>query len=310
MERLKDRFTHEPLKGENDAPVAPRITQNVLDIFSLLAYDIHYLSPTDAATYFDRDYSTMSDTLRKLRRNGKYLRHAPEQENNPEKYWGGLLFYANAGAALDALSDEDYPTPPKRHSPVNLTHQVMIDQVTLDLLKGEKERAVRIIKWRDILQSPKMPEPTRKSQSPVIKLSSDEQGNKRFLCADGEPFVVESNGTQMFFLGKEADTGSERGEKIPEKLLNYIEVIRDNLVREKFGADSLNVLFAIRNHRRKENIMAKWATLTERFPACRKHLLFTVHPLYTKFKTAPLMGSIVHRELERVGYPPIVLSKI
>ena len=309
----KGRFRTGPrISRYTGEPLALELQDEDAKLLHSLAFHYHYLSPQYIAPLWGRSYNATTIRTAKLLDCG-YLRLAPEQQHNSKHYFRGPLFYAIAKKGVKALQERGI-NPPKRTAPTNLRHQVMVDQMMASIEIGVNQSPhLNISWWEQILVSQKTPEATRKSGSAYVLLGTDTRGDKRYLHADGQPFILQRSFTEkteyMFFIGKEADCDTESIPVIEEKFGNYVEMLLGKLHTIHFGARRATVIVGAPTEARLLKLMAAWEKVTAKHTDLRKAMLFVKHPTFQSFENPRPTGHMTTEPLRRVGLPPIILGK-
>lgn len=306
------RFRKEPwINKHTGHPFTVGIEPHDVQLFYALAFHYHYLSPPYIAALISKQYTRVCNRLKIMRLNTGHLRLASEQEQNSRNHYWGPLFYSIDKKGIEVLYEHGYE-PPKREAPWGLKHQVMVDQLMASIEIGVRANpALELIWFEDIVASDNLPDETiklHKEKSKLPFLIPITEGKS--VHPDGRPFVLKrSFAKPMFFLGFEAETGTQSFSVVKQKLESYIIAIENGTIADRYNTNSHYLIWATPLRGRLNTIKSIWHELTERKPSLRRWMLFTTHPLYNaEEKTSPT-GHMVTEPLERVGYPDIILSK-
>lgn len=308
----RNRFATDPIVNlATGEPITLEITPDDIKLFHALAFHYHYLNPEYAAALLGRSYDPITRRLRLLRKNGKYIRLSPEQEENKRQNYWGWLFYAINGPGLTQLAQQGYDltTNKHRHDPANLKHQVMDDQIMASIEIGVNANPAMEIKWWETVYA-NMPAESR--TGPLsIPLSNGKEHH-----ADGLPFALRAD-DRFIFVVKETDVGTEpidasngARSSVKRHLLDYADIIENRIYAKHFGSRSFFVLFTTTTLARKQSIMKLWEAISSEKPKLRKCIGFTTHPTYTGNEKPQATGHMLTREIERVGNPPVILNNL
>jgi hypothetical protein len=197
--------------------------------------------------------------------------------------------------------------------PASFAHELMCCQIMASIELGARQSGVRLITWRDILNSRNLPEATRCLAKP-FHIPIRFEGADAHAVADAQPFGIERSigGQRSYYFcpGVEADCGTEpidasdfARSSIYRKFALYLAIEAQGIHRAHFGFPNFYLPFITTNAARLASMMAALERITEGRGS--KVFLFKTFPAYTSFEKPPLpSGDMVTEDWQRVGNPP------
>ena len=185
-------------------------------------------------------------------------------------------------------------------------HRLLEDlvQASIELGVGN-DSATRVVTWRELVQSGKVPRSTIESNRPHdIPLR---QGK---LVPDGKPFAIAKNDRWLFVLGKEIDRGTEplianySRRSIKQKFEHYRECFEDRRYATHYGFPNSVVLFVTTAERRMTSMMELCGDV---IGPCT-YLLFAHTKDWAIEPRFPSPNGDMLGPYQRVGHPPLHLS--
>ena len=210
-----------------------------------------------------------------------------------------------------------------REAHLQFAHQVMICDFLASIELGIRSTpGLRFISWRDILNSDRMPESTRRSPHPArlpVKLSYTFKNGRTYeLDKPVEPDAIFGIGYpdgSFAFFALEADRATMPVERsnfertsIFRKVLSYRQLVRNGTVERYLGLPNLRVLIVTTNDRNLQNIMR----LVEELSADKRSELFLFGTSTTlgDFFAAPKPdGHMLNVAWRRAGYSDVYISR-
>ena len=185
-------------------------------------------------------------------------------------------------------------------------HRLLEDLVQASIELGVwNDSTTRVVTWRELVQSGKVPRSTIESNRPHdIPLR---QGK---LVPDGKPFAIAKNDRWLFVLGKEIDRGTEplianySRRSIKQKFEHYRECFEDRRYATHYGFPNSVVLFVTTAERRMTSMMELCGDV---IGPCT-YLLFAHTKDWAIEPRFPSPNGDMLGPYQRVGHPPLHLS--
>jgi hypothetical protein len=314
------RWSRDPVVARDGIAVAVHPTERDFEIFKLLAR-YRYLPSDYIQAFVGGNAKALSHRLNLLsRKPNLYLSRPQQQRQNAEANYRPLIYQLDERGSR-ALRERGLPFPPKSYHR-NFAHELMVAQITASIELGTRASPnVRLITWSEILASERTPFATRQAVHPnAIRVSYSFRGETLTgeVIADARPFglkrTIEGNLTYLFFLGIEADCGSEpihaadaERSSIAKKFAAYTAITEQGIYRSHFGFPNMFVPIITTNTTRMHSMME----LLDRLSAGRgsKMFLFKTLPAFTSLEKPPIpSGHMLTVPWERVAFPPLSLA--
>jgi len=249
------------------------------------------------------------------RRPNLYVRR-PQQQRGSAAANHRRLIYELTEKGAGILQQRDVPYQRGRVSS-NFAHELMMCQIMASFELGVQEPGVRLIVWREILNSASLPDRTRGLPKPYaipVNMTIDSQSIETQIVADAEPFGVQvADGSQRYYYfcpGIEADCGTEPIDtsdfvrsSIYKKFVLYLAIIEQSIYRSHFGFPNFYVPFITTNAMRLTSMMRLLHRVTGGTGSM--NILFKTFPIFTSHEPPPPpSGHMLTQDWQRVGHPP------
>jgi hypothetical protein len=200
----------------------------------------------------------------------------------------------------------------------NFAHELMACTITASFQIGANcDDTLRIIAWPQLINSPQMPESTKRLANPQA-LPFERDGEVESLISDWRPFVVQrdcASKSYAFVFGVEADCGTEpldsadaERTSIRNKFLAYLSALDRDAPRRHFGATTFLIPFVTTTRVRMHSMMELLQRLQP--GALGKRFLFKHIPAFTSFeKPAPASGHMLLEPWQRAGFEPFSFAE-
>lgn len=312
------RWDRAPVRSTSGRPKRARLTERDVTIFKLLAR-YRYLTVDDLHGFVGGSRKGLSHHLGLLSREPNLYLHRPLQQRESADANYRPLVYELDQRARGTLSERGLAVPAK-NAHRNFNHELMVCRILASFeLATFDNPALRFVPWEAILASLKTPQGTRNALRPThIPASLTVNGKVRQVevCADGKPFGIEYRAsnqqlTYRFFIGVEADTGTEplnsydiERSSIFKKFLAYLAIEERQTYRSHFGLPNLFVPFATATESRMRSMMKLLEKITDGRGS--RSILFKVYPPAT---VRPVSKSLLSEPWQRIGHPALYLSQ-
>lgn len=203
----------------------------------------------------------------------------------------------------DALLNEKphYKTDP-------FAHRVFEDLVQASIELGIRDAGFSITKWHELPKSKAVSEVLNKGRNPhLIETYYDRRYDKyHHLCPDGEPHRIDDGNDHLHYT-KEIQLLTSRA-KNKQKFLNYKWFFEHKKWRTYYDFTNFVVVFVAKNEEQKRMLMI---LCHEVYEGKCTHIGFTswCDP-WTDPQFPKPSGTIFTRDLERVGFSPVSLSRL
>jgi hypothetical protein len=222
------------------------------------------------------------------------------------------LIYELDQRGIAALQERGFSLQRTR-PPVSFAHELMACEIIASFELGALRQNVRLITWRDILDSQNLPETTRRSTKP-FHIPIRFEGTDAHTVADAQPFgierVIADRRAYYFCPGIEADCGTEPIDasdvsraSIYRKFALYLAIETQQIYRSHFGFPNFYVPFITTTAARLASMMAILKRITDGQGS--KIFLFKTFPAFTSFeRPLPPSDHMLIEDWQRVGHPP------
>ncbi|MBS4082912.1 MAG: replication-relaxation family protein [Rhizobiales bacterium] len=310
---VQSRWDRDPVLDKDGKPVVARITEKDVELFKLL--ERYTVLPADYLRAFlggnQRAFSARLNLL--YRSPNRYIDRPEQQRKNADANYRYLVYQLDDKGA-DHLRSLGCPVNRKKIKR-NFAHELMVSEIAASIELGTREHPnVKLIQWRDILASDKVPTRTKEQANPAT-IPFVMEGEVHHLMADGDPFVLQPTEHQfMFFPGFEADCATEPLDaadtsrtSIRQKFRAYLHVMENRVYASHFGSSTFMVPFITTNETRMKSMMALLESMKPGQHARR--FLFKHIPAFTSYeKPAPPTGHMLTEPWHRVGNTPFTLT--
>lgn len=305
------RWDRNPKLGNNSRPIVARLTEDDITIFKILGR-YRYLPSDYLAALTGRSLPALQARLEILCRKPNCYIDRPHQQRDNADANARRLIYELDEKGGDELRRRGLIYSRKKYLR-NFAHELMACTIAASFEIGAKASPnIRIIGWRELIDSPQMPAATKQLSNPQVLFYSGD-GKQEEIASDWRPFVIERNfepKSYFFIFGFEADCGTEPIETansertaICNKLTAYLTALEHDVPRHRFGATTFMVPFITTTEARMRSMIA----LLERLRAgpFAKRFLFKHIPSFTSFqKPAPATGHMLTEPWHRAGFEP------
>jgi hypothetical protein len=308
----------------SDAPVRDRAGNSKIAVVTERDIECVFL-PLARYRYLPADYlhafggGSLDYLINRLsllsRKPNSYVTRPPQQRANAS---------ANCRRQIYELSDKGIRFLHERglmlqrtRAPANFAHELMTCQLMASFELGCRETGHRLLTWIDILESPSLPDATRRSPRPhhiPVTVTIDGVAISTHVIPDGTPFgIAKSDGHNTAYLfcpGIEADCGTEpigasdfQRSSLYKKFVLYLEIDTKKIYRAHFGFPNLLIPIVTTNAARLSSMMRLLDRITG--GAGAKNILFKTFPAFTSAgKPPPPSGLMLTEDWQRVGHPP------
>jgi hypothetical protein len=318
MERRarNSRWNREPKLDTAGRPIVARLSEHDLAILRLLAR-YRYLPSDYLAALTGRSLPALQARLEILyRKPNAYINRPYQQRANADANSTRLIYELDDRGA-DELRCRGLAYSRKKYLR-NFAHELMACTIAASFEIGANSSTiVRIIRWRELIDSPQMPDGTRQLANPQV-ITFDRDGRLESLTSDWRPFVIErsfGSKSYAFVFGFEADCGTEpidtadpERTSIRNKFLAYLSALNQDVPRRHFGATTFLIPFVTTTRARMHSMIE----LLERLGpgALGKRFLFKHIPAFTSFeKPAPATGHMLLQPWQRAGFEPFSFAE-
>jgi Replication-relaxation len=290
----RDRFKTKPTLNKRGLAVQaamigrqPKILEALAAHATLTIHDIHAV--------VSGDLRSLRQSVRTLLENS-YIRIVPEllRARNVRQ----LLSYQLAPRGVEWLNSRGMNAEQPRRI-YNISHATLVSHITASIATGiERQAGARLITWEEMRAHPKFP----RDYEAHDKVRPDTHPVRIELLKDGVPtwrtLVVEAdNGTETI---KPSKPEKYTGNSIYAKFEAYLEFMRYEEFKKRYGVSNYYVLFVFTSRSRLDNSKA----LLESMGGSR-FILF--QQAYQEPETPP--GYIFKSACERVGFAPLYLNQ-
>src|SRR5258708_2027095 len=287
------RRTREPKLDRVGRPIVARVSEPDLAILKLLAR-YRYLPSDYLAALTGRSLPAMQARLEILcRRPNAYINRPHQQRANADANTRRMIYELDDKGA-DELRTRGLIYSRKKYLR-NFAHELMACTIAASFEIGANTSdAMRLIGWRELINSPQMPDATREGANPQV-LTFERDGQVANLTSDWRPFVIErrfGSKSYAFVFGFEADCGTEPIDSadverisIRNKFIAYLTALDQDVPRRHFGATTFLIPFVTTTRARMLSMME----LLERLGpgALGQRVLFKHMPPVTSFEHPP-----------------------
>jgi hypothetical protein len=317
VNRRRSRWDRAPVLDSRGREKLAQLTERDIEIFKLLAR-YRYLSIEDIHAFVGGSRKGLAHHVNLLCREPNLYLDRPRQQRQSADANHRPMIYELDRKGVTVLQELGSEVGPRDYHR-NFAHELMVCRIMASFELGARVTdGVRLVSWKEILASGKVPPRTLQSPRPTHIPVAIPLGGKELhteINADWKPFAIEyhtpaAQPVYRFFPGVEADMGTEPIEtynlersSIAKKLLAYLAIERQGIYRPHFGFPNLFVPFVTTTVTRMRSMMTLLEKLTERRGS-----------MTIIFKTVPIpsdessRGHMFTTPWHRVGYPPLCLS--
>jgi len=298
-----------------------QINDRRIELFGLLGDPATpYLCTFDLLAYLKASPGRFRNALQHLA-GDKYIKRLPIIKragvgglNKPQIY-----ILQRRGSDQAKLHGYEGHVPKPRDEPnseIIFAHDFMASQLMFLFRYGARERGLTFYSWNDMVRLKTVPAGITTPYPMFVTID----GQRHKIAPDGRPFVLErkdpDGSTYFFFVGIEADTGTEQerinknfptNATIELKFRNYLQMTKERTYEKQFGFHEHGyVIFATSLPDRIDNMKALLAEITNGKGS--PDILFRRHTYPTfLLKHWPQKPSdiMITQNYERVGYPDI-----
>lgn len=305
------RWDREPKRDARGEPVVARVSDGDIEIFRILAR-YRYLPCDYIAALTGRSLPAMQARLEILCRKPNSFVDRPLQQRTNAAANSRRMIYALDEKGAAELRTRGAPAPTwkyRRH----FAHELHACSVAASFeIATRFDPRIRILSWRDLVESPQMPEATKRLESPqAIPFARD--GRAETVVSDWPPFAIERNFASRSFVfvgGIEADCGTEPLESadadraaIRNKFDAYLACLEQNVPRLHFGAATFMIPFVTTSEARMRSMIDLLDRL--RPGAFARRFLFKHVPSFTSVEPPKAAtGHMLAEPWQRAAYEP------
>jgi hypothetical protein len=310
------RWSREPKVDKAGRPIVARLSEDDLAILKLLAR-YRYLPSDYVAALTGRSLPALQARLEVLYRKPNAYINRPHQQRVSADANTTRLIYELDDKGADELRNRGLTYSRKKYLR-NFAHELMACTIAASFEIGATgSSALRILRWRQLIDSPQMPDATKQLTNPQV-LTFERDGRVESLTSDWWPFVIERNlgsKSYAFVFGFEADCGTEpldtadaERTSIRNKFIAYLTALHQDVPRQQFGATTFLIPFVTTTRARMHSMMELLQRLGP--GALSKRFLFKHIPSFTSFeKRAPATGRMLLDPWQRAGFEPFSFAE-
>lgn len=305
------RWDREPQLDRSGKPVIARLSAADFEILRLLGR-YRYLPSDHIAALTRRSLPAIQARLGILCRKPNCYVSRPHQQRASADANTRRLVYELDDKGAEELRARGIIYSRKKYLR-NFAHELMACTIAVSFEIGAScSDRLRIIPWQELIESPQIPDATRRLANPQI-ISFERNGISEALVSDWRPFVVERRldlKSYAFVFGFEADCGTEpivsadaERTSIRNKFNAYLDALSQDIPRRHFGASTFLIPFVTTTAARMSSMMELLEHLQP--GALGKRFLFKNIPAFTSFEKPPAAdGHMLLRPWQRAGFAP------